>query len=91
MTVHTDIEEILQKRLIEGSRIEFKRGWNPTKIYQSICAFANDFDNINGGYILVGVEEEHGVAKRPIQGIPEEEIDKILKSMIGYNNKISPF
>ncbi len=47
------------------NRIEFKKGWNPDRIYRTICGFANDFDNIGGGYILVGVEEENGVAKRP--------------------------
>lgn len=91
MALHIDIEELLNKHRIESNRIEFKKGWNPMKIYQSICAFANDFENISGGYILVGVEEENGVAKRPISGIPEKDLDKILKSMIGFNNKISPY
>ena len=42
---------------MKSNRIEFKKGWNPYRIYCSICAFFNDFDNIGGGYILVYVEE----------------------------------
>ena len=91
MALHIDIEALLSNQRIESNRIEFKQGWNAPKIYQSICAFANDFDNIGGGYILVGVEEENGMVKRPICGVPDESLDRILKSMVGYNHKISPF
>lgn len=87
-----DIETLLNKQKIESDRIEFKKGWNPTSIYHSICAFANDFDNLGGGYILVGVEQnERGVAKRPVCGIKDEEIDRILKDMVGFNNKFDPY
>jgi putative transcriptional regulator len=77
MALPINIEDLLNRQRIEGNRIEFKRGWNPAKIYQTICAFANDFDNIGGGYILVGVEEDHGRARRPVVGIPEEKLDGI--------------
>ena len=87
-----DIETLLNKQKIESDRIEFKKGWNPTSVYHSICAFANDFDNLGGGYILVGVEQnERGVAKRPVCGIKDEEIDRILKDMVGFNNKFDPY
>lgn len=91
MALPINIEDLLNKQRIESNRIEFKRGWNPSKIYRSICAFANDFDNIGGGYILVGVEEEHGRAKRPVLGIPEDNIDKIQQEMVSFNNKIDPY
>ena len=93
MAIPINIEDLLNKQKIESNRIEFKKGWNPTSIYHSICAFANDFEDLGGGYILVGVnaEEKSGLAIRPIEGLPIEEIDKILKEMIGYNNKISPY
>ncbi len=57
MALPINIEDLLQQRKVESSRIEFKEGWNPVSIYHSICAFANDFDNLGGGYILVGVAE----------------------------------
>lgn len=90
MALPINIEDLLDKRKIESNRIEFKEGWNPDKIYHTICAFATDLENTGGGYILVGVEEENGMAKRPVKGIPEEEIDKILKDMVGFDAKISP-
>ena len=46
MALPINIEDLLNKRKIEGNRIEFKKGWNPADIYHSICAFANDFDNL---------------------------------------------
>lgn len=91
MALPINIEDLLNKQRIESNRIEFKKSWNPTKIYRSICAFANDFDNIGGGYILVGVEEERGRAKRPVVGLPKDGIDEILQSMVGFNNKINPY
>ena len=45
---------MLSKQKIESNRIEFKKGWNPESIYHCICAFANDFDDFVGGYIIVG-------------------------------------
>ena len=91
MALPINIEELLNKKKVESNRIEFKKGWNPISIYHSICAFANDIDNIGGGYILVGVEEENGIAKRPVCGIPLEQLDAIQKEMIGFNNLIEPY
>ena len=91
MSIPINLEDLLHKRKIESNRIEFKKGWNPDKIYRTICAFANDFDNIGGGYIVIGVEEENGIAKRPVCGVPIEELDKIQREMIGFNNKIDPY
>ena len=90
MHLEISIEALLYKEKIESNRIEFKKGWNPDDIYRSICAFANDFDNQGGGYILVGVEEENGVAVRPVIGIDENTIDEIEKAMVGYDRKIIP-
>lgn len=91
MALPINIEDLLNKQKIESNRIEFKKSWNPTKIYRSICAFANDFDNIGGGYILVGVEEESGIAKRPVLGLAETDLDRIQQAMIGFDNKINPY
>lgn len=90
MALPINIEDLLNKQKVEDNRIEFKRGWNPDKIYHTICAFATDLDNIGGGYILVGVEQdENGIAKRPVKGLPIETIDEIMKDMVGYDAKIT--
>ena len=91
MSLPINIQDLLNKQKVESNRIEFKKGWNPTSIYHSICAFANDFDNIGGGYILIGVEEENGIAKRPVCGVSEKELDKIQRDILAYNNLIEPF
>lgn len=91
MPLPINIEDLLNKQKVESNRIEFKKGWNPSAIYHSICAFANDFDNIGGGYVLVGVEEHLGVAKRPVFGIPIEQLDKIQKEIVNLNNLIDPY
>jgi ATP-dependent DNA helicase RecG len=90
MPLPINISELLKGRIIEHDRIEFKTSWNPDAIYRSICAFANDIENIGGGYILIGVEEENGMAKLPVIGIPSEQIDTIQRQMIGFNNLIKP-
>ncbi len=91
MALPINIEDLLNKNKVESDRIEFKKGWNPTAIYHSVCAFANDIDNIGGGYIIVGVEEENGVAKRPVCGIPEPSLDKIQRELHQYNQLFEPF
>lgn len=90
MALPINIEDLLNKRKVESNRIEFKANWNPDKIYHTICAFATDLENTGGGYILVGVEEENGIARRPVKGINDTEIDRILKDMVGYDAKLSP-
>lgn len=57
MILPININDLLTAKTIESERIEFKEGWNPDSVYRSICAFANDFENIGGGYILIGVKE----------------------------------
>ena len=91
MVFPINIESLIDGRVVENDRIEFKKGWNPDAIYRTICAFANDFEDTSGGYIVVGVEEENGRAKRPVCGVDINELDAIQKSMIGYNNMIQPY
>ncbi|MDE6238959.1 MAG: hypothetical protein K2M54_03115 [Muribaculaceae bacterium] len=46
MALPINMEDLLRQRKVKSNRIEFKKGWNPDRRYCSICAFANDFDNI---------------------------------------------
>lgn len=72
MSLPINIEDLLHRNKVESNRVEFKKGWNPASIYHTICAFANDLDNLGGGYIIVGVEEENSMPKRPVAGVPTE-------------------
>lgn len=90
MSILIHIEDLLAQHKVESERIEFKKGWNPSPIFRSICAFANDFEDSGSGYILVGVEEKEGLAVRPVAGIPENQLDKIQQEINQYCRKISP-
>lgn len=67
MALPINITDLLNKQKIESNRIEFKKGWNPESICHSICAFANDFDDLGGGYILVGVDSDEATGIPSIQ------------------------
>lgn len=59
MALPISIDSLIRQQIVENSRIDYKRDWNPEDIIHSICAFANDIDNWGGGYIIVGIEEQN--------------------------------
>lgn len=91
MALHINIEDLLSGKAVESNRLDYKEGWNPDAIYRTICAFANDFEDTGGGYIVVGVKEENGHAMRPVIGIDSQKIELIEKEMVGLNNLIQPY
>jgi len=90
MPIPVNIDEIINHRAIESTRIEYKEDFSPDSIIRTICAFANDIDNMGGGYIVVGVEEKDGSPVFPIKGIPQNRIDGILKKLREYCHFIEP-
>ena len=90
MSILVSIENLLSGKYVEGTRMEFKEGWNPKSVMRSICAFANDFKNEGSGYIIIGVAEENGKPIHPVKGFNPNEFEKVQKELIGYCNLISP-
>lgn len=93
MPLPVSIESLLARHRVENNRLEFKGAWNHvTKgaIVRTICAFANDFDNNGGGYIIIGAEEKDGVLVQPVKGLDESMIDSIQKEVLSYCRFISP-
>lgn len=86
----TNVEDIIHARTIENSRVEYKDDWNPQKIAHTICAFANDIENIGGGYIILGISEVDGQPVFPVKGINRDSIDSINKDLIRISNLIEP-
>ena len=84
------LETLLKDRVVESDRVEYKRGWNPSDIIPSICAYANDFNNTNGGYIVIGIEEKYGRPSLPPVGIDEDDLDEIQQKLFEYCNFITP-
>lgn len=70
-----NLYDLLRQRTIEGERVEYKAGWNPQSVLRTICAFANDFHNLGGGYVVLGVEERNGQPRLPPAGIAAERIE----------------
>ncbi len=55
MALLINVDDLLRQIKVASNRVEFKKMWNPYRICRSICAFANDSDNVGGGYNYVGV------------------------------------
>src|ERR1700733_12596375 len=86
------LETLLDGKVVQSERIEFKKGWNPLSTQHTLCAFANDFHNLGGGYIMIGIAEQHGVPQLPPVGLNPYEIDAIQKEILqlGYES-IRPY
>ena len=66
-----NIDQLIHPVSIEDSRIEYKSSWTGTSelsIVASISAFANDIMNLNGGYIVLGIEAPEGKPNLPPKG-----------------------
>lgn len=90
MALPINITDLINRRVVENARVEYKRNWNPETILHSICAFANDIDNWGGGYIVIGIEEENGMPKLPVEGLEKSSIDRINKELLQKCNLIEP-
>jgi ATP-dependent DNA helicase RecG len=90
MAIPININDLLNQRVIESARIEFKANWNPESSLRTICAFANDVDNWGGGYIVIGAEEQDGAPSLPVSGITKGSVDKISKELLNICNLIEP-
>ena len=90
MALPINIDELINGQTVEWDRIELKKGWNPQAVIHSLCAYANDINNWDGGYIIIGVAENNGKAELPPIGLKPEQIDSIQKKLIEISNRISP-
>ncbi|MDE0448109.1 MAG: putative DNA binding domain-containing protein [Spirochaetaceae bacterium] len=77
-----NLHDLLRQRTIEGERVEYKGGWNPQSVLHTICAFANDFHNLGGGYVVLGVEERDGRPVLPPKGIEAGRIDAVQSELL---------
>lgn len=89
-----NLDNLLLLQGVESSRVEFKASWNEQntgyQVLRTICAFANDVQNLNGGYIIIGIAEEDGVAVLPPKGLNQGSIDSAQKWIRGNCKRIDP-
>ncbi len=90
MPLPINIKDLLHGQTVEWERIEFKKGWNPEDIIHTICAFANDFNNWGGGYIIVGIDKLDHMPVLPPKGLTQKELHNIQKELLGLCHKIHP-
>ncbi len=90
MGLPINVEDVLAGRSVEWERLEFTEGWNPEAILHTLCAFANDFHNLGGGYVFVGLAEENGRPILPPAGSAPEISDELQKKVIELGNRIQP-
>ncbi|MCP4656205.1 MAG: ATP-binding protein, partial [bacterium] len=81
-------------RRVEAPRVEFKKDWNlgPTarQVLKTICAFANDYQNVNGGYVVLGVEAAEGVASLPPPGLDPKRLETVQRQILDQCQTITP-
>ena len=83
--------DLLRQRTVEGERIEYKAGWNPDAILRTLCAFANDFENLGGGYVVIGQEcDATGRPVFPPTGLPADALDRIQQELLAHCQLIQP-
>jgi len=90
MSLPINIEEVIRGRSVEWERLEFKKGWNPEPVLHTLCAFANDFHNLGGGYIFIGVAQDEGRPVLPPAGLPSHELDHVQKEVLRLGYLIQP-
>jgi len=89
-----NIDDLLHFQGVESARVELKQSWNEkttgVQVLKTICAFANDFYNVNGGYIVVGVGEKEGIAALPPLGLTPKILNIAQKWIRGNSKKLEP-
>jgi ATP-dependent DNA helicase RecG len=90
MGLPINIEDLLHGRVVERDRIEYKEGWNPEPVMHTQCAFANDFHNVGGGYLFIGVAEKDGRPVLPPAGLSVRQLDDLQKKIVEIGHRIRP-
>ena len=92
MPLPININSLIHARSVESERLEFKSGWNPETILHTMCAFANDFHNLGGGYIIIGIAEKDALPILPPSGLEITQIDRVQKEILHLgHNAIQPY
>ncbi len=90
-----NIDNIINVNSVERVRVEFKAGWDKyikESTIRTISAYANDFHNVNGGYIILGVEtDQKGKPILPPRGMDRYNLDDVQRDISGESrSKITP-
>lgn len=90
MALPININALVHGHAVEWERVEFKEGWNPEEIVQAICAFANDFHNWGGGYLVLGIQTDNGKPVLPPTGLQPEQADAWQRKLLELCFRLQP-
>ncbi|MDQ1350593.1 MAG: hypothetical protein QG657_895 [Acidobacteriota bacterium] len=72
----------------ESARVEWKEQVaNPQDVVKTLCAFANDFQQVGGGRVLCGLKEEKNESAAPaavVIGLDEKRFKEIKNKVLDY-------
>ncbi len=88
-----NLDDLINARLVESIRIEYKATWDKytrPKTISTICAFANDLMNLNGGYIILGIDAPDGLPILPPRGLKQNQIEDIQRQIRSDCKKMDP-
>ena len=89
-----NIDDLLHQRSVESARVEFKASWNERvtawQVLRTVCAFANDHQNLNGGYVVIGVAEQDSRAVLPPAGLSDADVDAAQHWLRGNCKALQP-
>ena len=89
MGLPVNVSAIISGRTVESSRVEYERSWNPERILHTVCAFANDYEDMGGGYVVIGVEDDDGCRGNTV-GLTDRDVVDIDRELIRVCNTIEP-
>ena len=88
------LRDLIHARSVEDNRREFKAAWNGStrdSVIRTVCAFANDLLNLNGGYVIIGIQtDDSGLPVLPPRGLEDADLDRIQREIRGQCNRIAP-
>ena len=90
MNLPINLNDLLKAQTVESDRVEYKKGWNPEAVLHTMTAFANDFYNQGGGYLIIGIRAEDGVPQLPPDGLQQSQLDPIQRELLALSHRISP-
>jgi ATP-dependent DNA helicase RecG len=89
-----NLDDLIGLVAVEGNRVEFKATWSDfvkASVMRTTCAFANDLLNLNGGYIILGIETDaEGHPILPPRGLAGLDLDSIQREIRGQCKRIQP-
>lgn len=91
--VPINAHDLLRGGAVEIDRLELKASLQPfdeDRIARTLCAFANDLHNRNGGYLLIGVAEAAGDQPARAIGLTDAECDRVQKRLVELGHKVTP-